>query len=182
MARIPYSDPASLTEPLRNYIELSGNLNLLRMLGHATPGIFEGFNVLSRGIMMESKLDPVLREIAILRVAYASNAAYEIFHHEAIGRAVGLSDAQLIAIKQGGKQSVLNAQQQAVLDFSDDVIRNVRAGDITLNAVREFLDEKGVVDLLLTIGCYMMLARLLETTGVDIDKKTVASSVLKLNS
>lgn len=170
MARIPYPDPATLTEELRDYLTRGNNMNILRMLSNASPAVFEGFNRLSQGLMIRSPLDAQLREIAILRVGYLSNAKYEIYHHEAIGRAVGLSDDQLRAVELGASDPVLSPAQQAVMHFADDVVLHVRAGDATLDEVRKHIDDSALVDLIMVIGCYMMVARLLETTGVEIDE------------
>lgn len=183
MARIPYSDAAEHSESVREYIRRSGGLNILRMLSHAGPATFEGFNQLSRGLMIESKLDPQLREIAILRVGHLSRAAYEIYHHEAVGRAVGLTEQQLEAIRAGdAAAAVLSPPQRAVLAFADDVVLNVRAGDTTLAAVRAVLDDSDLVELIMVIGCYMMVARLLETTGVDIDQLPLSAGTLSKSS
>lgn len=179
MARIPYADTDSQPEQVREYIARSGGLNILRMLAHAGPATFEGFNRLSRGLMIESRLDPQLREIAILRVGYLSRAAYEIYHHEAVGRGVGLTEKQIDAIRAGDAGAeVLTPVQRAVLAFADDVVLNVRASDATLQAVRAVLSDSDLVELILVIGCYMMIARLLETTGVDIDELPLSVSTL----
>jgi 4-carboxymuconolactone decarboxylase len=170
MPRIPYPDPSALPEELRIYLERGNNLNILRMLSHASPGVFDGFNRLSQGLMVRSPLDPILREIAVLRVGHLSKAAYEIYHHEAIGRAVGLSDEQLRAIARGQADALLTPAQQAVLFFTDDMVLNVRASDANLAAVKQFLNDSELIDLIMLIGCYMMVARLLETTGVEIDE------------
>lgn len=170
MARIPYPDPSSLPEELRDYLERGNNMNILRMLSNASPAVFEGFNRLSQGLMIRSPLDAQLREVAILRVGHLSKAAYEIYHHEAIGRAVGLSDEQLRAIERGAADPVLTPAQQAIMRFADDVVLNVRASDTTLAEARKYVDDSALVDLIMVIGCYMMVARLLETTGVEIDE------------
>lgn len=179
MARIPYPDPATLPEELRDYLARGNNMNILRMLSNASPAVFEGFNHLSQGLMIRSPLDPVLREIAILRVGHLSKAAYEIYHHEAIGRAVGLTEEQLQAIARGDCDATLTPAQQAVLRFADDVVLNVRASDATLAEVRKYVDDSGVVDLIMVVGCYMMVARLLETTGVEIDELPLSLRTLK---
>jgi alkylhydroperoxidase family enzyme len=170
MARIPYPDPAALPAELRDYLERGNNMNILRMLSHASPGVFDGFNRLSQGLMIKSPLDPILREVAILRVGHLSKAAYEIYHHEAIGRAVGLTEPQLRAIERGAADPVLTPAQQAVMRFADDTVLNVRAGDATLAEVRKFIGDSDLIDLIMVIGCYMMVARLLETAGVEIDE------------
>src|SRR5215471_203174 len=57
--------------------------------------------------------------------------------------------------------------EKAVLRFTDDVVRNVKASDRNLKAVQAFLSPGAVVELTLTIGYYMMVCRFLETTGVE---------------
>jgi len=56
-----------------------------------------------------------------------------------------------------------------VLDFTEEVVLKVRASDATLAAVRQQLGDRQVLDLIMLIGLYMTVCRLLETTGVEPD-------------
>ena len=170
MPRIAYADPAGLCESKQQMLEMVP-ANVMRMMANASDAVFDGFTAISRGFMnADSPLPAKLREIAILRVGYLSNAAYEVFQHEALARHVGLSDAQIAAIKAGGAAAAaLGEAGAAVLAFTDDLVKNVRAGDETLAAVRSHLDDTQLVDLILVTGMYMMVSRFLETTGVEID-------------
>ena len=174
MSRIPYADPTGLSDAKQKMLKLVP-ANVMRMMANASDPVFEGFAALSSGFMgADSPLPPKLREIAILRVGYLSNAAYETFQHEALARHVGLSDAQIVAIKTGGAAAAaLGEAGAAVLAFTDDLVKNVRAGDETLAAVREHLDDTQLVDLILVTGLYMMVSRFLETTGVEIDDSSI---------
>jgi len=58
-------------------------------------------------------------------------------------------------------------QEKAVLRFTDDVVRNIKATDKTFKAVQAFLSPGALVELTLTVGYYMMVCRFLETLGVD---------------
>jgi len=163
MARIEYAAAQGNDEP-----------NVTRMLANASPAVFEATTRLLTSLMTESSLDPKLRELAILRVGYLSNASYELFQHEPFARFVGLSDEQLAAIKAGDRNSpVLDEMQAAILEFVDDMVANVRASDATLVRVGEFLDRAQLTDLILVIGQYMAVCRFLETTGVDLDDNAV---------
>ncbi len=170
MPRIPYPDLAKLPEEVRR--RLGDNpANVTRMLFAASKPVLDGFSVLSLGFMGGgSPLPPKLREIAILRVGYLSNAAYEVFQHEALARHVGLSEEQIAAIRTGGAAAAaLGEAGAAVLAFTDDLVKNVRASDETLAEVRKHLDDTQLVDLIIVTGMYMMVSRFLETTGVEID-------------
>lgn len=174
MPRIPYPDPATLPERMRQMV-LANPANVTRMLAGASEPVFFGFAALSSAFTLGgSPLDPKLREIAILRVGYLSDAAYEVFQHEAAARHVGLSDEQIAAIRSGGAAaSVLGDAGAAVLAFTDDLVKNVRAGDETLAAVRRYLSDTELIDLMLVTGMYMMVSRFLETTGIEIDEKPI---------
>jgi AhpD family alkylhydroperoxidase len=124
--------------------------------------------------MKQSALDPKLRELAILRVGYISNCAYELFQHEPFGRFVGLTDAQIAAIKAGDAASPeLDEAQRAVLRFVDDIVLNVRPSDEALAALRLHLDDQQVIDLVLVTGNYMTVCRFLETTGIELDDNAI---------
>ena len=172
MTRIPYPDPATLSPTVRATLERAP-INIMRMVSHASEAVFNGFGQFSGGFYQPSDLDPILREVAILRVGYLSKSAYEVFHHEGLGRQIGLTDAQIDAIRAGKANPVLTPAQSAVMAFADDVILNVRAGDATLAAVRAFLTDRALVDLILVIGLYMTVSRLLETTGVELDQAPI---------
>jgi len=174
MPRIPYADPATLPENARTAVA-AAPINIVRMMAGTSDAVFEGFNKLSSAFYgPHSSLPAALREVAILRVGYMSHAPYETFQHEASGRLAGLSDSQIEAIKHGGEHvEVLDPAQQAVLSFTEDVVKNVGASDATLAGVRKHLSDKQVLDLTLLIGLYMMVSRFLETAGVELDAKTL---------
>ena len=115
-----------------------------------------------------TELDNRLRELAILRVGRLSRAAYEVFQHERIAREAGVAEEKIAALRDATiEAAVFSDNEKAVLRYTDDVVRNVKASDKTLKAVQAFLTPGAVVELTLTIGYYMMVCRLLETTGVE---------------
>jgi 4-carboxymuconolactone decarboxylase len=171
MPRFSYADSARLPPRVLEILRQSP-LNVMRMLAGASEDVFIGFGQFSGSFYMGTTLDPVLREIAILRVGYVSNSRYETWQHEVAARTLKMSEAQIAAIKQGGKHPTLfSEEQQSVLDFADELTTKVRASDAVLAAVRKFLSDALVLDLILLIGCYMTVCRILETTGVEMDER-----------
>jgi 4-carboxymuconolactone decarboxylase len=144
------------------------------MLVNASPAVARNFVGFSQAFFADSRLPADLREIAILRAGYVARSDYETWQHESIARGVGLTDTQLDAVRQGGAHpDALSPTQQAVLDFADEVITNVRAGDASLEEVRRYLADDQVVDLIMVTGLYMMVSRLIETTGVERDEQSI---------
>src|SRR6266404_5712532 len=75
MARLPYLDKSDLLPEHQDL--LARNHNLYRVLAHS-PRAARSLNTLARYIRDGSRLDPRLRELAILQVGYLTGAAWEM--------------------------------------------------------------------------------------------------------
>ena len=168
MPRLPYYEVENASGKHAEFLDkLKPHLNIYRMLANSEAGL-KGFIRMGNALLYRCELDPVLRELAIIRVGRLSRAAYEVFQHERIGREAGITDDKVAALRDATPEAVaFNDNEKAVLRFADDVVRNVKASDKNLKAVQAFLSPGAVVELTLTIGYYMMVCRFLETTGVD---------------
>jgi 4-carboxymuconolactone decarboxylase len=168
MARIPYFDPTHATgRAAAAYAKLPA-LNIFRMMGHGGD-LIEVFSRMGAYLLNFTSLDPILREIAIVRVGVVSNAGYEIYQHEAISRRIGMSNDIIAGIHEGPSAAVFDDAQREVMAFTDDVVFNVRASDATFEPIRPRWGDKALQDLTITIGFYMMVSRYLETFDVDIE-------------
>jgi alkylhydroperoxidase family enzyme len=168
MARIPYFDITQATGRAAKAYERLPPLNIFRMLGHAGQ-LIDGFTRMGTQILNFSSIDPVLREIAIVRVGVLSGATYEVYQHEAISRRLGMSEALIAGIHEGPEAAVFDEAQRLVMAFTDDLVANVRAGDATFPPARALLGDQALQELTITVGYYMMVSRFLETFDVDIE-------------
>jgi len=168
MARIPYFDPAEAQGRAKKHYERLPGLNIFKMLGHSGE-MLDGFVKLGGQILNFAELDPVLREIAIIRAGVLSGSSYEVHQHRRIGRGIGMSQALLDGIDQGPDAAVFDERQRQVMAFTDDVVKNVRASDATFDPLCAALGYRQVQELVITIGYYMMVSRFLETFDVDIE-------------
>jgi 4-carboxymuconolactone decarboxylase len=168
MPRLPYYEVENATGKHAEFLDkLKPHLNIYRMLANSEPAL-KGFIRMGNALLYRCELDPVLRELAIIRVGRLSRAAYEVFQHERIGREAGVTEDKISALRDATPEAAaFNDNEKAVLRFADDVVRNVKASDKTLKAVQAFLSPAAVTELTLTIGYYMMVCRFLETTGVE---------------
>lgn len=176
MARVPYFDPVKATGRAAELYRRLPDLNVFRMLGHNAE-MFDAFVKMGNAILARGQLDPVLREIAIIRAGVLCKAAYEVQQHEAIGRRLGMNAALLAAIHQGPEAAAFNDLQRAVMAFTDDVVLNVRAGDATFVPLLESLGLAQLQELTIAIGYYMMVSRFLETFGVDLEAEPEGKSL-----
>jgi 4-carboxymuconolactone decarboxylase len=168
MARVPYPDPATLDPNTTAFLERLPPLNVFRMLAGG-EGLLAAFARFGNHLLYKSVLDPVLREIAIIRVGVLSDAGYEVFQHEHIARQIGMSDELIGGIHAGPDDPVFDEMQRLVMRFTDDVVANVRAGEETFAPLIAQLSVREVQELVMTIGFYMAVSRFLETFDVDIE-------------
>jgi AhpD family alkylhydroperoxidase len=139
--------------------QLSG---LDRLLLHSPP-VAEGWNALLGALRSGTTLPADLRELIILRVAVLNDAAFEWTAHEPIARRAGLDDRQLAALQNpdAGSSPVWSPVQAAVLAFTDASTTAVTVPEPVFVALREQLDERGIVEVVATVGGYAMVSRFL---------------------
>ena len=83
---------------------------------------------------------------------------------------LGMSEALIAAARNGPDDPVLDDLQRCVLRFTDDVVVNVRALDETFEPLHQRLTPRALQELTVTVGCYMLVCRYLETFGIDIEE------------
>lgn len=169
MARIPYPDPATLEPATVEFLARLPDLNIFRMLAGG-EGLLAAFSRFGNHLLYKTALDPVLREIAIVRVGVRTGASYELHQHEEISRRLGMSEELLAAVGEGPDAAGLDELQGLVVAYTDDLIVNVRASDATFEPLRRLLTTRQLQELTVTIGFYLAVARYLETFGVDIEE------------
>jgi 4-carboxymuconolactone decarboxylase len=168
MPRLDYYDPDGAPDSVRELFERTP-LSLFRMVAHAESA-FNPWLKYSNALLTRLELDPLLRELAILQVAHLVDSPYEWVQHVEIARAVGASDEQIAAVEHDRERDEsLSAEQQLVLAFAREVILDGRASETSVRDASARLGARGVVELLLVVGHYMAIARLIASTGLEPD-------------
>jgi len=169
MARLPYVDPGAASPPVREALDALPPLNIFRMLAHADSA-FVPYLGLGGVLLAQLELDPKLRELAILLVAAHTGAEYEWIQHVGISKALGIDDEQITAVQRRDLRSAcLDHDAQVLLRFTSEVLERPRADDATFAALNARFSPRQIVELLLVIGTYNMLARVMTTLDIDLD-------------
>ncbi len=134
------------------------------------PRAVRPFMALGRAVL-STALDARRREIAVLRVAHATDARYEWAQHEQLARNVGVSDEEIRAI--GGEDPVISLDEEGnlICRVADEVSRDVRLSDEALEQIIDRYGPREASELILLVSYYNMVSRFLESTRVELEQE-----------
>ena len=166
MARLPYLEADQVAPEYREMLKRNTNLHKLLV---NSPDMARAFNGIGGYIRFRSKLDPRLRELAILQVGWMEKSEYEFTHHVKIGREFGVTDGDIegMMAETEGKPSGLEPLAQAILKGAREMVRGLAMSEATFAEIRKELTNEQMTDLVLTIAFYCAVVRVLATMKVD---------------
>ena len=121
-----------------------------------SPALGSALQDVGAAIRFGGSLPPRARELAILVVSHHWDADFERESHEAVGRAIGLSDDELVAVRAGDAE-VFTGDERLVMRVAGQLV----AGDLDDALWAEAsaaLGASTIYDLTVLVGYYAMLA------------------------
>ena len=177
-ARLPYVDRDSLSEPDRElYDRISRDRggapvgNIFRTLANA-PNLLRRFNGLGGELRNGTQLDPKLRELALMTVGRLTGAEYEFVHHWNIALQVGVKRGQLEQLAEFESSPLFNQHERAVMRYAVEATREVKVSDSTFDALRAFLDNRRIMELVMNVAFYNAVVRILVPCQVELEPGT----------
>lgn len=105
-------------------------------------------------LRFKSAIPDNLKEFAIIVVAREWNSDIEWTAHAALAAKAGVSAASIEAVRTGRAPAALTEQEQLILRFVHQLLREKKLDDDTFAAAHKLLGTRGVVDLTLTCSYY----------------------------
>lgn len=130
------------------------------------PALLRAWMPFRNYIVRESDLEPRLRELVILRTAFLCSVQYEWVHHVARGKAAGLTDAEIEQVRAGAGVGPL---EDLLLRAADECFHSQLVLPETRDALAAYLRPQQILDVLATVGVYMMMTLVLETFEVPLE-------------
>jgi 4-carboxymuconolactone decarboxylase len=136
---------------------LNGPFNALL----TSPEVGTAVQDLGVAIRYRSGLPERAREIAILELARARHCAFEWYAHERVGRAVGLTDDEIAALRAGAACATFDAREVLVRRVVRALLAERDLEDALFNEAERSLGDALLTDLVALVGYYDLLALLL---------------------
>jgi uncharacterized peroxidase-related enzyme len=173
MARLSYLTQDQLPEHERRLFDeiqaRFGRLNnIFRILAHH-PVLLR--HVIDCGVALrhETRLDPVLRELAILTVGRLTHCDYESTHHRGLAIRIGVRPDQIERLETWEDDPTFSEHERAVIRYSVEATQQVAVASATFDALRVFLDDQQILELVLNVAFYNMVVRILVPLEVEIE-------------
>lgn len=151
-----------------------GELNVFRVL-LTHPPLARALNDLLGPLLGRPTLDPRLRELVIMRVAWRTGSGYEWAQHWRLGPGFGAGADDLAAVRDWRASPRFGPTERAVLAAVDETLDGRALADDTWSALVAALggDVRAAMECCFVIGGYQMLSGVLRTLRVPLDEGLV---------
>jgi len=142
------------------------SLNIFATLAHH-PKLMKRWMVFGNHVLLKSTLAPREREILILRTGWNCRAEYEWGQHVAIGKQIGMSDADIDRLTRGPDAPGWTPAEADLVRAADELHRDSRIGDATWSALAARYNTQQLLDIVFTVGQYTLVSMALNSLGVQ---------------
>ncbi|MEU9018877.1 carboxymuconolactone decarboxylase family protein [Actinomadura sp. NPDC048394] len=167
--RVPRVAPlpeAEWDDTLRAATASIGPLNVLTTLGRH-PKLFRSWIGLGTALLMKGLLGDRDRELAIMRTAYLRDCAYEWGHHRRLALAAGLTETEVAALRLPLDDHGWADDDLMVLTAADELNERSTLTDATWTALSARFGEQELIELVMLVGHYHMVAFALNALRVQ---------------
>jgi AhpD family alkylhydroperoxidase len=132
-------------------------------------GLFWGWLHFAGRLMPGGKLPRRETELVILRVACLLGCDYEFEHHVRLGRRAGVTAADVERVRAGSSAEGWQGHERLLVRATEELLATKDLADGTWSELRAAYDERTLIELLLLVGHYDMLATTLMTLRLEPD-------------
>jgi uncharacterized peroxidase-related enzyme len=143
--------------------------NVVKALSNS-PGLASKVFPLANYFMNQSKLDPRVRELAVLMLMKRCNCEYGFVRHIDIAKKCGLSQEQIDNVVNYQTSPLFTADDKVILRYANELTANARVDDDLYARAENVVGKDHIVDLTGAIAFWNMMARNLNALQVTLEK------------
>jgi len=133
------------------------------------PAALKSFLKWGNYILQETDLSPREREILILRTGHRCDSGYEFHQHTRIGLRSGLSEEDILALRQDVAEGRWSKREVLLIKAADELFEDSFVSTVTWDALAQTYSEAQLMDIVMVIGQYTQVSMLLNSFGVQIE-------------
>lgn len=120
-------------------------------------------------LVYNHRVDPRLRELAVLRVSWLTACEYEWAQHWALATHLGIPEADIVGVREWRSHDGFSPLERAVLAAADDAVVHGAIEATTWAELAAHLDEAKLVEVTLVVTGWRMVASVLQSLEVPLD-------------
>ena len=136
------------------------------------PKLLKRWMVFANHVLNGNTLPARERELVILRTGFLCRSGYEWAQHAAIGRAAGLTDAEIVRLTAGPTADGWSESDRSLLQATEQLVTDHFVDDATWAALTATWSQQQLMDLVFTVGQYTLVSMALNTFGVQLEDST----------
>lgn len=180
---VPLPQDAEISDENLERLKELPPLNNLRMFANV-PQCFLIITDLINKLFNEGTIEPKLREYMYLRIAIKYELYYEYRHNFLFCQQLGMSDAEINALRAEGKVDQLDDIGNLLCAAAEEITENFSPSDETLSGLMKNFSKEQVCEIIMLVSWFNMLIRYVESTRVpyedDIEGIISGGAPLKL--
>ena len=139
------------------------------LLNH--PRLAQVFNDMLAMLLWHGALDRRLRELVIMRIGWLTGCDYEWTQHWRVASRLGVSEDDLLGVRDWQAYNGFGAVERAVLAATDDIVRDGAVSATSWAACENELgsDRTVLIELVTAIGAWRMVASILQSLQVPLE-------------
>lgn len=138
------------------------------LLNH--PPLAKALNDMLAALIFKAKLDPRLRELAIMRIGWVTGSCYEWSQHYRVSRDIGMSDEELVAVRDWESYEGFGEAERAVLRATDETLETGTISPETFKACERLVGgPEELLELVVAIGNWRLFSSLLRSLDVPLE-------------
>lgn len=122
------------------------------------------------GALLDGKLSGRHRELVILRTAHRCDSAYEWAQHVPLAKAVGVEEDEIESLRGPLISRRWEATDLLMLQAADEMNSEGTIGDATWESLARHLDEASLIELVMLVGQYRLVAMTVRTLGIQLEE------------
>ncbi len=147
----------------------TGVLNILATMANYSK-LYNRWRVFGNHVLYKSSLPIREKEMLILRTGWLCNSKYEWAQHTFIAKRAGLSEEEILRIKEGPDAEGWSSFESTLLRTADELYVDSFISDSTWEELAKTYNTQQLMDVVFTVGQYNLTAMALNSLGIQLEK------------
>ena len=131
--------------------------------------LYNRWRVFGNHVLYKSSLPIREKEILILRTGWLCNSKYEWAQHSLIAKRFGLSEEEILQIKEGPDAEGWNSLESTLLRAADELYIDSIISNATWEELSKTYSPQQLMDVVFTVGQYTLTAMALNSLGIQLE-------------